>query len=142
MVTRRDVAEKFADLIESIPQAGNLGRRGTDLLSGEDSLFARIANRLGYACSYQPNLKLQHFIKKERLKLKYLARLIKGHGRSYVVLQRVLGRAAQPIGMMNCLTRLIYRLKTAGTIGAMMWFWDLGYMREANTPQETQTIEP
>ncbi len=142
MVTRRDVAEKFAELIESIPHAGNLGRRGSDLLSGEDSLFARIANRLGYACSYQPSLKLQHFIKKERLKAKYLARLIKGHGRSYVVLQRVLGRPAEPFGIMHCLGRLGYRLKTAGTIGFMMWFWDIGYMQEAKTPRQTETIEP
>lgn len=142
MVTRRDVAEKFAELIESIPHAGTLGRRGSDLLSGEDSLFARIANRLGYACSYQPSLKLQHFIKKERLKLKYLARLIKGHGRSYVVLQRVLGRPADPISLPNCMARMLYRLKTAGTIGVMMWFWDVGYMIEARTPSRPETIEP
>lgn len=142
MVTRRDVAEKFAELIDSIPHAGNLGRRGTDLLSGEDSLFARIANRLGYACSYQPELKLQHFIKKERLKVRYLTRLIKGHGRSYVVLQRVLGRPADPISTLHCIGRLGYRLKTAGAIGFMMWFWDIGYMVEAKTPPQTETIDP
>lgn len=141
MVTRRDVAETFRDLVESVPHAGNLGRRGSDLLSGEDSLFARIANRLGYACSYQPSLKLQHFIKKGRLKLWYLAKLIKGHGRSYVVLQRVLGRPAESFGVAMLIARLGYRLKTAGTIGAMMWFWDLGYMTEARQPHKEKAPE-
>ena len=78
----------------------------------------------------------------ERLKAKYLARLIKGHGRSYVVLQRVLGRPADPISIFHCVGRLGYRLKTAGTIGFMMWFWDIGYMTEAKTPRQTETIEP
>ncbi len=142
MVTRRDVAEKFAELIEEVPHAGTLGRSGTALLSGEDSLFARIANRLGYACSYQPSLKLQHFIKKGRLKLKYFARLIQGHGRSYVVLQRVLGGPVERFGWGICLARLIYRIKTAGATGIMMWFWDIGYMQEAKNKPKDLKVEP
>jgi glycosyltransferase involved in cell wall biosynthesis len=142
MVTRRDVAEKFVELIEQVPHAGNLGRSGTALLSGEDSLFARIANRLGYACSYQPSLKLQHFIKKGRLKLGYFARLIKGHGHSYVVLQRVLGGPVEQFGWPICIARLGYRLKTAGLTGAMMWFWDIGYMKEAKNKPRDLKIEP
>lgn len=142
MVTRRDVAEKFVELIEQVPHAGNLGRSGTELLSGEDSLFARIANRLGYACSYQPSLKLQHFIKKGRLKLGYFARLIKGHGRSYVVLQRVLGGPVETFGWPVCLARLLYRIKTAGVTGIMMWFWDVGYMQEARNRPADLKVEP
>ncbi len=142
MVTRRDVAEAFVKLIDEIPHAGKLGRSGTMLLSGEDSLFARLANRLGYSCSYQPTLKLQHFIKKGRLKVGYFARLIKGHGHSFVVLQRVLGGPVQRYGWWNCVARLGYRPKTAGTIGAVMWFWDIGYMQEAKKKPDDLTVEP
>lgn len=143
MVTRRDVAEQFCQILADVPHAGNLGRSGTALLSGEDSLFARVANRLGYACSYQPSLKLQHFIKKQRLKLSYFARLIKGHGRSYVVLQRVMGVPIQRFGWWMCLARLGYRLKTSRTIGVMMWFWDIGYMKEARIiPTDLVKVEP
>ncbi len=142
MVTRRDVAEKFVAIIDQIPHAANLGRTGNQLLSGEDSLFARASNQLGYANSYQPTLKLQHFIKKARLKLSYFAKLIHGHGRSYVVLQRVLAGPVKPYTRLNCLARLGYRLKTAGLSGAIMWSWDIGYMQEAKTKPTDLVVEP
>lgn len=138
MTCRRDVCEKYVHTMESIPDAGDLGRKGTALLSGEDSLFARVANQMGYSCSYQPTLRLQHFIKKERLTLKYLARLIEGHGRSYVVLQRVLGRPTEGFGWPTAFARLAYRIKTAGLTGALMWFWDLGYRRQAAQPRDAE----
>jgi len=47
MVSRRDVAEEFVRMVEYSLVAGELGRKGESLLSGEDSLFARLANRLG-----------------------------------------------------------------------------------------------
>lgn len=134
MCCRRDVAIGFAKAIERLPSAGSLGRRGGALLSGEDSLFARISCRLGYANSYQPALKLHHFIKKSRLKWSYFTQLIKGHGRSFVVLHRLLGEPIQSYGRIHCMLRLGYRLKTAGLPGAAMWYWDIGYRIESRQP--------
>lgn len=131
MCCRRDVALAFARVVDKLPGAGKLGRSGGQLLSGEDSLFARISCRLGYAHSYQPALKLKHFIKKSRLKWSYFARLIKGHGHSFVVLHQLLGQKIDRVSLLNCTLRLGYRIKTAGIPGAMMWFWDLGYRAQA-----------
>jgi GT2 family glycosyltransferase len=130
MCARREVAEKFVEMFENSVHARQLGRRGTALLSGEDSLFARAAHRVGYASSYQPALRLTHFIKKSRLKAGYLAKLLEGHGRSYVLLNRALGKPTEPLKVRTAVLRLAYRLKTKGPAGAITWFWDLGYAAE------------
>jgi FkbM family methyltransferase len=130
MVARREVAEKFVQMFRASPDAKQLGRRGSALLSGEDSLFARAAHRVGYACSYQPSLRLTHYIKKSRLKVRYLARLLQGHGRSYVLLHRTLGKPTEPLKLRTAVARLGYRIKTKGAAGVLTWFWDLGYSAE------------
>jgi FkbM family methyltransferase len=130
MCARREVAEKFVQMFENSAPAKQLGRCGNALLSGEDSLFARAAHRVGYACSYQPALRLTHFMKKSRLKVRYLAKLLEGHGRSYVLLNRALGKPTEPLKRRTAVLRLAYRLKTKGPAGAITWFWDLGYAAE------------
>jgi glycosyltransferase involved in cell wall biosynthesis len=135
MAARRDVAEQFVKMVEADSLAGRLGRSGTLLLSAEDSLFARIANRLGYACSYQPSLKLLHFIKRSRLVPSQLARNLEGQGRSFVILRKVLGKPVEEF----CLARAVYfllrrflsRVNQSGfRTGIINWFWDYGYLRE------------
>ena len=132
MVTRRDVAEAFVAFVDQEAIAGDLGRKGKDLMSCEDSLFARIANREGYANSYQPALSLHHFMKKERLSFPYFWKLIKGLGRSHVRLEQALGRAGKleqiPVGKL--LPLLTYRLGQDGLSGAIRWAWDLGFREE------------
>ena len=59
--------------------------------------MARCANELGYANSYEPSLRLEHFITAPRLKSEYLRRLIEGFGRSYVILHRVLDQPLDPV---------------------------------------------
>lgn len=132
MVTRRDVAEAFVAFVEEEAVAGDLGRKGNNLMSCEDSLFARVANRLGYANSYQPALSLQHFMKKERLTYPYFWRLIKGLGRSHVRLEQALGRAddLKQIPAGKLLPLLTYRLGQDGLAGAVRWAWDLGFRDE------------
>jgi len=132
MVTRRDVAEAFVDFVEQESVAGDLGRKGNNLMSCEDSLFARIANRLGYANSYQPALSLRHYMKKERLTYSYFWRLIKGLGRSHVRLEQALGRAddLEQIPLGKLLPLLTYRLGQDGVAGAIRWAWDLGFREE------------
>ena len=97
MVFRKEVGEKFIQMVGESGQARLLGRKGLALMSGEDSLLARAAYRLGYACSYQPDLKMSHCMKAKRMRSRVLAGTLLGHGRSYVVLQQTLGEPIQKI---------------------------------------------
>ena len=140
LVVRRDAAEAFVDFVEHNPLAGTLGRSGNALLSCEDSLMARLANRCGYACSYQPSLKLVHHIKAKRLKTRYLFNLVEGMGRSYLRLQRTLGNTVEPMGswarVKELYGRMALRFGRDGVSGLLEWGWDLGYMRELNDGEE------
>ena len=130
MVARREVAEKFVEMYQSSTDAQLLGRRGTSLFSGEDSLFARAAHAIGYACSYQPALKLVHYMKSSRMQVGYLARLMAGHGRSFVLLNRAMGKPTDPLPRRTAIARLFHRVRSAGRAGMITWFWDLGYAAE------------
>ncbi|MGH9664884.1 MAG: hypothetical protein ACRD9L_10715, partial [Bryobacteraceae bacterium] len=137
MVCRRAVTGAFEEWVRCAPLAARLGRQGRGWMSGEDTLMAMSAYKLGYACSYQPALKLSHWIKPSRFRLSGLRRVLEGHGRSFAVLQRLRGRPAQNaalIGLARILWRK-YRLRVAEEgyrTGALKWFWDLGYQLEAN----------
>src|SRR5579872_1316446 len=63
MVIRGDVGTRFAEFVAANPPAMRLGRSGKQMMSGEDSLLARAACMLGYSCSYQPSLRLEHYMK-------------------------------------------------------------------------------
>lgn len=136
MVARRGVAMEFVRMVEHSSLAGELGRKGRSLLSGEDSLFARLSNRLGYACSYQPALHLSHHIKESRLGYAYLAKTLHGHGRSFVLLQRATGKEVEKpetMGMYPVLVRRFFsRIREWGLrAGIIHWFWDIGYLAES-----------
>lgn len=129
---RRQVAEGYVAFVEGVGGAGALGRQGKALLSGEDSLISRIAFRLGYLVGYRPQLRLNHHITAGRLKLSYLARLMEGHGRSYVVLQRLCGNTLPPCDetqiRKEMLNNFRFRRKQDGLNQAIgMYFWDKGY---------------
>lgn len=130
MVIRRVVGERFRRIVEEHPEAQRLGRAGGALMSGEDTLMARAAWLEGYACSYEPALKLQHAMKAGRLAVPMLARTLYGHGRSYVILQRLLGRPAGRAGwLLSAELVLSYcsRVRNEGLrTGTISWFWDLG----------------
>jgi len=136
MTVRRDVVRKFVATLESSPLAQGLGRQGKLLLSGDDTLIARSANQLGYACSYQPALKLSHHMKKGRMTFKNLSRTVEGHGRSFVLLRQIEGLPVVKPDLFKCYATLaanwLYRVKAEGLIvGTIEWFWDLGYYRQA-----------
>ena len=130
MVARREVAERFVQMHRDSADARRLGRAGTALMSGEDTLMARAAHRAGFACSYQPALRLTHYIKASRLRTRYLAELLAGHGRSFVLLHRTLGKPVDDLKVRTAVARLAYRVRTAGRAGLVTWFWDLGYAAE------------
>lgn len=136
MVCRRDVTEKFGEWVESIPAAVRLGRSGRAMMSGEDTLLAQAAYKLGYACSYQPSLALSHWMKSSRLSGYVLARTMAGHGRSHVVLQALKGEPIPRPSLMRVAERLFsaYRKhvrRNGFEAGTVRWFWDLGYFQEA-----------
>lgn len=136
---RRLVAEGYVAFVESEGGAGSLGRKGTALLSGEDSLMSRIANRLGYLVGYRPQLQLFHHITASRLKFGYLTRLMNGHGRSYVVLQRLCGAELKPLDKPERRVQLWknfwHRLREQGLNEAVgMFFWDRGYQSALCAP--------
>jgi glycosyltransferase involved in cell wall biosynthesis len=136
MVCRRDVAERFVEWVQLRSYASRLGRSGSALMSGEDSLIAHAAYSLGYSCSYQPELNLQHWMKPERLNCRTLARTMAGHGRSHVLLRLAKGqrirkprfRHLAPAMWTRYAQRVRQRGFSAGTIEA---FWDFGYFSEA-----------
>jgi glycosyltransferase involved in cell wall biosynthesis len=135
MVFRADVGRRFVELVESNQRAQKLGRRGTILLSAEDSLLARCAYRLGYLCSYQPGLKISHWMKPARLRSRVLAGTLEGHGRSYILLERLLGRTIdRPTNLsaaMELCLRYRHRVSMLGLrAGTIEWFWDIGYFRQ------------
>ena len=131
MVFRKSVADKYREMVETILHTHTLGRQGGNLMAGEDSLIARAAYRVGLSCSYQPDLKFTHFIKASRMKFGYLARLMNGHGRSVVALNRVLGHPTTPITFKELVLRFGYRIMKEGPVAGLVWWcWDYGFYAE------------
>lgn len=130
MVMRRNIGLEFVRIVAEHPEARRLGRCGTLLMSGEDTLAARSAWLLGYACSYEPELRLSHIMKARRFSFRVLARTLLGHGRSYVVLERLIGRTGGKAGWrlpLDLVLSYCSRLRAHGLrAGTICWFWDLG----------------
>ncbi len=136
MVFRRDIGLKFVQLIERDALARTIGRRGKSLICGEDSLLARMAYRMGYACSYQPSLRLTHRINPNRMSAWHLAKTVEGVARSFVIYETVLGRPQPDPKLWPTLKELAgrfrHRTKTKGLrAGGIEWFWDVGYFRHS-----------
>jgi len=117
--------------VGELPGADQLGRSDHHLMSGDDALFSRAAHRMGYASSYQPALHLTHYIKKDRFRLSYLARLLNGHGRTYVLLNQLMEKPIDPIGLWQTIKLIAFRFKHDGPIGLLQWCWDLGRYQES-----------
>ncbi len=135
MVVRRPVALRYVEVVESSPEAQLLSRRGGSFIAGEDTLLARSAYELGYACSYQPSLCLTHFIKRARMDVRNLARTIYGIAQGYVINERLCGRPPAEVSWFAAAlelgVRFRYRVRQKGWgQGALEWFWDLGYFRQ------------
>lgn len=134
MVVVRPVANAFVDYVSNNGHAEGLGRSGKSLLSGEDSLFSRLADQLGYKCAYEPALHLRHYMARSRLTYSYLARLIYGHGRSFVLLAQALGRSLEPPlnkKIYFLLGNFWFRAKSESIVTAAgMVFWDSGFYDE------------
>ena len=141
MVSRADTARAFADLIDLADDAGGLGRSGARLGSGEDSLFSRIADKLGYRVGYRPELSLDHIITAPRLNWTYLFRLVAGQARAQVMLRRISGDKDPPPPPRwrepdLTVRRFISRVRTPGLYEAITHvFWDRAYWAAQRTPE-------
>ncbi len=137
MVLRQRVGLEFVRVVDSVPEATELDRIGRALLSGGDALLARLSYPLGLACSYQPQLALDHIIPRSRVGPSYLGRIMYGHGRSLVKLNRVLGLPSAPMTVRRLVLRLWVCLR-GGLAGSLWWCWDLGYFVEVRRRQPTE----
>jgi len=87
----RSVLAEYVRRLAADPRAFALGRRGkAGLGSCEDSLMMRGAVRVGRAGAYVPTLRLIHHVPPHRFRLGYLVRLLRGYGRSHMLLQSIL----------------------------------------------------
>ena len=95
-VVRRQVLQRYFEILKLIPQDLVIGRQGSQgLLSSEDSLIAKCCYELDLECSYQPRLQLIHHISDQRLQFGYFVRLLFNYGRSYVLLRKAMGQRVE-----------------------------------------------
>ena len=130
LVVRREVAEHFVEQVEADAGVDALGRKGFALMSGEDTYITRLAGAFDFRCSFEPSLRLRHYISFERTRWRYLRRLMYGHGSSYVALKGMFGELpVLPRRYWLVLVKnFLYRMQNESAVKAIgMVFWDLGY---------------
>jgi hypothetical protein len=66
---------KYIEYYEKNKAVQTLGRRGTDLASGEDNDINMFIYKSGYALGYFPELKFHHIIPRNRMTRQYLSKL-------------------------------------------------------------------
>lgn len=82
---RKRVAERWAAAVRTDETRLLLGRRGTNLASGEDNDIVLTALTDGYEVGYFPALGLAHLIPASRLTFEYHQRLLRASNRTWVV---------------------------------------------------------
>jgi len=134
MVCRSIIANVFRQFVEDSDGACGLGRAGNSLLSGEDTLFSRLAFKLNYLVGYRPSLSLLHVVSSSRMTFGYLFRLMVAHGRTHVVLERLSGRPPQGPNrwlVAELVMRFLHRTKAPGLMeGIGHFWWDIGYFEQ------------
>jgi glycosyltransferase involved in cell wall biosynthesis len=73
-----------------------LGRRGEELLAGEETALVERLRAEGWQGFWVPAAKVQHLIRPERLKVEFVCRHFHGRGRTAVRLARLTGRPFRP----------------------------------------------
>lgn len=71
------------------------GRKGDDLISGEDTAICILAHQAGQELWYQPSLKIEHVIPPGRVDPSYLKKLYAGIGRGQACVRGLIDPAAQ-----------------------------------------------
>jgi glycosyltransferase involved in cell wall biosynthesis len=87
LCVRTSVAHAWAKKLRNDPARFNLGRKGSNHSSSEDTDLALTACDLGLGTGIFTRLRLTHLIPKERLTLPYFERLMEGVAASHVILE-------------------------------------------------------
>lgn len=135
-VVRREAALRYADLISREGLGDLLGRSGRRMITGDDTLLAWTAAWEGYACSYQPSLRLRHCVCPARFRWRHLIRNEFGHGVSFPRLEALRGKPVVtgplPRQALNLAVSLVRRIRELGfCAGVIRWCWDWGVHCEA-----------
>jgi glycosyltransferase involved in cell wall biosynthesis len=109
---RRAVIEQIGEF------APALGRRASDLLSGEETELVCRALAAGHQLFYVPEMAIRHWIPRERATLDHLQKLARGRGRTRVALM------TRPRGMdvWRCLRLGVAQAVVGGTHALNGWF--------------------
>ena len=129
MVVTGEVCREFLKFCETSSYTDVLGRKGNALMSGEDTLLARVSYTLNLKCSYIPALRLEHFIPPRRTKFIYMCKVLFGHGLSFYTLQKIYGERHFNISKKYIAKKMIHRFATKGKAGIVRTFWEIGYRR-------------
>jgi glycosyltransferase involved in cell wall biosynthesis len=103
------------------------GRCGKELSAGEDAEIILRIRHAGWEIWYTPDLKLSHFIARERMCLPYLRRLHRGFGQAEVVLR---GLSRSSFSMPR--DRLSAPAWALGEVGQVLARWPKGYLQYFN----------
>lgn len=108
----RSVADLYPKLVELLKATTVLGRKGQQLLAGEDNLFSWASARLGLGFGLFPELGITHLISSGRLTRHYFVRLIHGHAFSHGILNHLLrGSRPRPTRALIWVRLLLHGLK-------------------------------
>jgi len=84
MAIRRKAYATYVEMVETDPLRQSLGRKGTDLASGEDNDMIMSVLEQGYSIAYLPQLSLIHLIPGSRVTQAYLERYAFSSNRTWV----------------------------------------------------------
>jgi glycosyltransferase involved in cell wall biosynthesis len=132
-VVRRTLLDLYLKRLDTIKECGRLDRKGkSGLLSSGDSLIMRGCHDLKLQCSYQPSLRLWHHLDPGRFRFRYLFRLLFNYGRSYVLLERALGKEIAPERFKKAVSLAKKIPRTREKACLLAWQW--GYYVESRNP--------
>jgi len=137
---RKNIAERYAELVQCDPKRLSLGRRGKQLTSGEDSDLALTACDLGFGTGRFTALKLTHLIPANRLEETYLLRLVEGMVYSLTIMESFRGKLPiQPPYSLQSKLREYYRfLKMKPREYRFYKAWRQGFILAAQEILHTQ----
>lgn len=93
---RREVAEKYAELVLNDPKRARLDRKGKQLMSCGDTDMAFTACDMGFGIGLFTSLKLAHLIPANRLTQEYFFKLVTGTTYSLTILDSFRGKFPTP----------------------------------------------
>ena len=116
MVIRRAAFSDYLAAAESDSARMSLGRKGADLVSGEDNDMIMTMLERGWRIAYAPTLSLDHIIPAKRLTEDYLARYAYSSNQSWVKVLDMHG--IRPWTALSSWTTPLRRAKAYATLGA------------------------